>query len=266
MSVMDTIKEHPYITVGGVIGIVVLFLLLRGGGSSTGSAVTTTSPPQDNTLALASMQAGASVQSAEIGASVQNRAIDAALVASQTNAATQTNLAAIAAKGATDIAALQAGVMHDSIAANETVALNNNETQLEMLRTSTAGQVEQQRIATQGTIDALSVQSNALIAAQAIQSNERAHIADLTSAQNIASITANAAVATKQIEAHSADVRYAADTQVVLNREWAPIAIQLQQIAATASTSNINAQTQAQVAIAQANNDHGSVLGGLFTW
>lgn len=110
------IKEHP-IAVVGVIGVLVIAYMLFGSGSG-GTVVAGSSGPSD-----AQVAADAQLQMAQLGASVQTSGLNASLAATQSNNATQVQIADLSAQVAHYQTEQAANVQEIGIAATKDVNL-----------------------------------------------------------------------------------------------------------------------------------------------
>lgn len=254
MSIMETIKEHPGLTVGGVIAVLVIVFVISRSGGSSGAVMTGSAPPATDpnaaALAAASIQGQVQLQTSQMGADVASQQVAANLHVVDSNNATAQNIAAIQTKGATDIAALSAKVSSDNIAANESVALNGQQTQLEMQQAAYAAQTAQ-----------LNIQANAILGTQAIAAGVATHQADVNEAMfhdqqvsqiQIATIAGEAA---KQVAITNAATQQEADTSTWIREQFAmPYMLQAAQSQGAYNLAIAQTVGGTQVAIAQAQN------------
>lgn len=126
---LESIKAHPYVAGGAVIGGLLLVYLLSGSGG--GTSVSTPSPTDPTA-------AGTDFQAQSLAAGVQTTQINAALDAAKTADATNITLAGIDAQSKFDIAQLSGGIAMAQINAAQAVTQQTN---------ALTAQVQEQQIA-----------------------------------------------------------------------------------------------------------------------
>jgi hypothetical protein len=80
---MHWIKEHPYLSGGLLLGLVVLFFVFKGSGSSAGAPAQASASGPSEGLQATALQTGAQVQVAQIGANAHANEINAQLAGLQ---------------------------------------------------------------------------------------------------------------------------------------------------------------------------------------
>lgn len=255
MSAFDVIKQHPYIAGGAVLGTVVVVFMFSGSGDK-GTAVVPSGGVQSdpNTAALLSAQVNAGVRNNEISAQLEalNIQADAARHTADMEYGVKLNDSNNAADVAKSTLSTQQTLGLATISATQVMHLDDNATVRYQIQQSSEEKITESNNAKDIALD--TNRSMVTINSQ--------NAAVKTAADLLASQTAN-----HSIDAAAAVARYNADTQVVLNREWA--AHEERTTVFNASQLQVAAQTNqayyaSQVAIAQANNNHGSVGLGPF--
>lgn len=174
MALMDSIKSHPYVAVGAVVGVALLAYLLSGSSGGAPAAQ----------FAGGNVEAATALQNAQLQAQSQGSQIAAQLQAHQSDTAAQLEIAKLAALTSTNNNDIAANVRMAEISASQQVmslqstlgaqvATNaqNAETTRENIRTS--GVIAQQQILasalTQQAATQAAVQTQYIQSAQAVQ-------------------------------------------------------------------------------------------------
>ena len=137
MGIKGWIEEHPYLTGGAVLGIIVLYFLLSSGSSSSSTAATSQgvggsglSSSDYVSLQEAQLQTGAQLTAQQNTATEQSNQYSAELAATQINANTTSQANQLAAQ-----------VQLQNIVTSGTVSTNANETALATANAQIGGQI-----------------------------------------------------------------------------------------------------------------------------
>lgn len=167
MSILDKVKEHPALAVGGVVAVLVLVYVLNH--SSSGTAATSTLSTGS------SVDAATALQQAQLGASSQANQVSAALQANATNTAAQIQLATIAAQqaGAHDVLAAQVATSQinasqqvQSLLGSLSAGVSENASNNDLAKTTVlaTNQTQQQQILANALVAQSSTQASVAIA------------------------------------------------------------------------------------------------------
>jgi len=237
---MNWLEEHPYLTGGLVLAVIVLFLVLRG--RSSASASTVQAGPSD-ALQAASLQAQVQQQSVQAAADVQNNQTGAALAAHLADV--QASLAAIAATKTIELQKITTEgntAVYGARAGLEAVQ-STNLAQADIADTASTAGVQIAGISANRDIQIAGIQAPVSLAA--IQANLAAVESTNQTSLGVAGINANAAVNINA--ANVAGAESIANTQASV-----PLAATAAQV--TLGTQAISAQAaaiQAQIAAQQ---------------
>ncbi len=139
MSILDQVKEHPYIAGGAVIAVIIVFVVFSSSGQPAGASVPSGS---DNTLSDTMAQVNANVQVASIAAQSHSEDVAGAKYMAELQAQTTMGANALAAElGRAQITATE---HQDTLAAQVAISAQANQTQ--QLGIATAAQNENTRI------------------------------------------------------------------------------------------------------------------------
>lgn len=250
---MNWIEEHPYLTGGLVLAVIVLFLVLRGRSSASSTVVQ--AGPSDAVQA-ATLQAQVQQQSVQAAADVQNQQTGAALTAHLADV--QAQLDAISAGKAVSLQSTISGqtTAEYQAAAGLQAVQSTNLAQSDIADTAVAGNVQIAGIQTQGAIDLAKVTGGTQVALAGIQAPvSLAAIQaalDATKSTNatsvdVANINANAATTINSTNVAGAEKIAETATVVPLAQTQAQVTLGSQGIAAelAALQSEIDARTAA---------------------
>ena len=156
MGILKWIEEHPYISGGLVLGVIILFFILSSSNSSASASTATTdasglTPAQDASLQALQLQSATQLQGAQIQAQTQANSDSAAVAAAQVQANAQTTAAQLAAQ-----VALQ------NIVSSGQVQMQTNDTTLQAVQAQIGGQVMINQQNTQGSVDVAGIQAQTL--------------------------------------------------------------------------------------------------------
>lgn len=266
MNPLGVIKDHPYLAGGAVIVTVIVVFAFTGKSSTSGPSVTASGAVQSdpNTAALLTAQVNAGVRNNELTASLDAANIQADVA--RHTADLQYGVTLNDSNNAADVAKATLGAQTQlglaTISAQQTVALGSQETQRFQYQT------QADEIITQSNNDmAVALDTNAKQAQVTL-----AGIAEKQVADTLAANTANHAIdvgAQMQTQAiAAAEGMQQLDLASTWIREQFAYS-QEQQIAQTMAPyqlAAIQAQVGGQVAVAQANNNHGGVALGPFSY
>lgn len=138
MSVIEVVKQHPYIVGGGAIGVVVLVFMFSGSSTTAGTSVTAAPSPG---VDAASAAANASVATAQLSAGVRNNELLASLEAARIASDTSVRLKEIDSANQLQEDALSATIAHESLLLQGKIAAGQQDLQ----RDIQLGQQETQR-------------------------------------------------------------------------------------------------------------------------
>lgn len=186
---MDWIKQHPYLTAGLAVGLIVLYAVFRNIGSGSGTTVVSAPAPTTGSgdqLSAIQAQTSAGVATAQIQANVQSQTIDAQkavalgtlesqVIASGQQFQSQTDIATVQA--GRDISVAQSGVDVAGIQANRDVAIAGTAASVAQIQAQTALEAVQANDAASVIING--VQTNALVDVNA-QNNQTQQLAITT--------------------------------------------------------------------------------------
>lgn len=162
MSVVASVKSHPYLAAAGAATALVIIFALRAssGGASTGTQVTGSDVTQGEAFQTAQLQANTAIAGAQIAAQSRSEEIAAGLQVAQLQAHTSDN--------ANQLAAAIAMTQITSDAQNTALLTT---LQADVANKNTAAQIERDRIASQTTIATTQSVANALISQSQIQAD-----------------------------------------------------------------------------------------------
>lgn len=261
MGIKAWIEEHPYLTGGAVLGLIVLYFLLTSGSSNSSSGQTTTqgglSSADQATLQSQQIQTGAALQAQQNQATEQSNQLSAELAATQINAnagttanqlAAQVQLQNILTAGQVQNYSTQTGydTSHDTNQTNLSLNENNNSTQVALANMQIGGQVQLAGISAQENEYAVGTQASTLQAEYDAATKSQGIISDAQTQQ--AQINAN----TQQQIAN-----YAAQTQI------AGYGVQIAGINASADVTNNQTAAQLAAYTTGSNNQAAVDLGAI---
>jgi hypothetical protein len=144
MEIKAWIEEHPYLTGGAVLGIVILYFLLSSSSNSSPQVVQQSgglSSADQASLAQTQIQTGAALQAQQNQATEQSNQLSAELAATQINANASTTANQLAAQTQLQNILTAGQVQNYSTDAGVTLGENTNATQLALAQVQTGGQV-----------------------------------------------------------------------------------------------------------------------------
>lgn len=159
MKIFEWVKEHPYLSGGFVLGIVILIFVHSSSSGNAVSAATTSAGVDGSglssgdyaSLQAAQLQSGTQLQEATLQANAQTSNINAQVAATQIQANSQVQ-----------IAQLQQQADLQSTLTGGQVSLDTNHSTLQAILAQTGAQVSIAGIQTQGTTDVASIQSQTI--------------------------------------------------------------------------------------------------------
>lgn len=184
------IKSHPWMTAGIALITFIVLYVITSSSSSGGGAVSSNPGGVSDAVAAAQINAGASLQAAQLGAQAQQQQLSteatlataqiaAQLDATKSGNATAISLAQIAASSNKDIATLQAQTVNSQTAAAASTAaaqiaaanaqhLDDNKTAVAIQSSNNTTQVQLTGLMTAAEITALQDQLTASVAGQLV--------------------------------------------------------------------------------------------------
>lgn len=257
MNPLGVIKEHPYLAGGAVIVTVIVVFAFTGKSSTSGPSVTASGAVQSdpNTAALLTAQVNAGVRNNELTASLDAANIQADVA--RHTADLQYGVTLNDSNNAADVAKATLGAQTQlglaTISAQQTVALGDQAT----LRFQYQTQADE--IITQSNNDAaVSLDTNAKQAQVSLAAIAEKQVADNLTAQT-ANHAIDAAAAANAANITAAEYMQKLDLDSAWIREQYAMPYMVQAVQQQGAYNLAVAQTVGgtQVAIAQANNNHG---------